>query len=140
MTVVCCHVEVSVMSWSLIQRSPINCVASLCVIYKPQEWGDHDPHQAAVPQDKTIHKPSSDKEMFKNSMSMIYFVNTKKDSWSSKYMLWTYKKIFNNLNFNKKHVRNWEHKQKHTCLGWNMIIKINKRICIYYKEKCNPKL
>ena len=44
--------------------------------------------------------------MFKNSMSMIYFVNTKKDSWSSKYMLWTYKKIFNNLNFNKKHVRN----------------------------------
>ena len=30
----CCHVEVSATSWSLVQRSPINCDASLCVIYK----------------------------------------------------------------------------------------------------------
>ena len=29
---VCCQVEVSAMSWSLVQRSPTDCGASLCVI------------------------------------------------------------------------------------------------------------
>ena len=36
-TVVCCHVEVSATSWSLVQRSPTDCDASLCVIKKPKE-------------------------------------------------------------------------------------------------------
>ena len=31
-SVVCCQVEVSVMSWSLVQRSPTDCGASSCVI------------------------------------------------------------------------------------------------------------
>jgi len=31
-SVVCCQVEVCATSWSLVQRSPIDCVASLCVI------------------------------------------------------------------------------------------------------------
>jgi len=31
-SVVCCQVEVSATSWSLVQRSPIHCAASLCVI------------------------------------------------------------------------------------------------------------
>jgi len=31
-SVTCCQVEVSAMSWSLIQRSPTNCGASLYVI------------------------------------------------------------------------------------------------------------
>ena len=31
-SVVCCHVEVSATSWSLVQRSPTDCAASLCVI------------------------------------------------------------------------------------------------------------
>jgi hypothetical protein len=30
--VVCCQVEVSATSWSLVQRSPTECGASLCVI------------------------------------------------------------------------------------------------------------
>jgi hypothetical protein len=34
-----CQVEVSVMGWSLIQRSPTDCVVSLCMISKPLEWG-----------------------------------------------------------------------------------------------------
>jgi hypothetical protein len=29
---VCCLVEVSATGWSLVQRSPADCVASLCVI------------------------------------------------------------------------------------------------------------
>jgi len=33
--VVCCQVEVSATSWSLVQRSPTYCGASLSVIYKP---------------------------------------------------------------------------------------------------------
>jgi hypothetical protein len=31
-SVVCCQTEVSATSWSLVQRSPTDCVASLCVI------------------------------------------------------------------------------------------------------------
>ena len=46
---VCCQVEVSATSWSLAQRSPTDCGASLCVIYKPQAWEDHVPRWAAVP-------------------------------------------------------------------------------------------
>ena len=41
--VVCCQIEVSATSWSLVQRSAIDCGASLCVIYKTQEWGGHGP-------------------------------------------------------------------------------------------------
>jgi len=40
-SVVCCQVEVSATSWSLVQRSPIDCAASLCVIWKHQEWVLH---------------------------------------------------------------------------------------------------
>jgi len=42
-SVVCCQVEVSATGWSLVQRSPTECGASLCMIKKPQEWGGHDP-------------------------------------------------------------------------------------------------
>jgi hypothetical protein len=33
---VCCQVEVSATRWSLVQRSPTDCGASLCVIKKPR--------------------------------------------------------------------------------------------------------
>ena len=35
----CCQVEVSATGWSLVQTSPTDCGASLCVIKKPREWG-----------------------------------------------------------------------------------------------------
>ena len=47
--IVCCEVEVSATGWSLVQRSPTDCDASLCVIYKLQEWGGHCPLWAAAP-------------------------------------------------------------------------------------------
>jgi len=59
-SVVCCQVEVSATSWSLIQRSPTDCGESLCVIWKPQEWGGHDPRWVAAPQQKKIKKLSYD--------------------------------------------------------------------------------
>ena len=37
------QVEVSVTGWSLVQRSPTDCGASLCVTKKPREWGGHGP-------------------------------------------------------------------------------------------------
>ena len=37
--VVCCQVEVSAMSWSLVQRSPTDCGSSLCVIVRLGQWG-----------------------------------------------------------------------------------------------------
>ena len=51
-SVVCCQVEAFATSWSLVQRSPTDCSASLCVIKKPCEWGGHDPRWAAAPQEK----------------------------------------------------------------------------------------
>jgi len=50
--VICCQVEVSATSWSLVQRSPTDCDASSCVIKKPQEWGGPRPRGAAAPQEK----------------------------------------------------------------------------------------
>jgi len=32
-----CQVEFSATGWSLVQRSPTNCGASLCLIKKPRE-------------------------------------------------------------------------------------------------------
>jgi hypothetical protein len=37
--VVCLSGKGLVMGWSFVQRSPTDCVVSLCVISKPQEWG-----------------------------------------------------------------------------------------------------
>ena len=37
--VLCCQVEVSATGWSLVQRSPTDCGASLCVISEPPEGG-----------------------------------------------------------------------------------------------------
>jgi hypothetical protein len=46
---VCCQVEVSATSWSLVHRSPTDCGASLFVITKPRERGGHSRRWAAEP-------------------------------------------------------------------------------------------
>jgi hypothetical protein len=51
---VCCQVEVSATSWSLVQRSPADRSASLRVIKKPSGWGGHSPRWAAVPEKKKV--------------------------------------------------------------------------------------
>jgi len=43
LSVVCCQVEVSATDWSLVQRSPTYCGASLCVIKKPRKRGGYNP-------------------------------------------------------------------------------------------------
>jgi hypothetical protein len=45
----CCQVEVSATSWSLVHRSPTDCDASLCVIQKPRELGGPGPLGAVAP-------------------------------------------------------------------------------------------
>jgi hypothetical protein len=47
---VCFQVEVSATGWSLVQRSPTDFGASLCVIKKPRERGGHSPRWAAEPE------------------------------------------------------------------------------------------
>jgi hypothetical protein len=42
-SVVCCQVEVSATDWSLVQKSPTDCGASLCVIKKPPKRGGWSP-------------------------------------------------------------------------------------------------
>jgi hypothetical protein len=54
--VVCCQVEASATSWSLVQRRPTDCGVSLYVIQKPHEWGGHSPRWAAPPKDKKKKK------------------------------------------------------------------------------------
>jgi hypothetical protein len=46
--VVCCQVEVSATSWSLVQRSPTDCGASFCVMKKPREQRVHSLRWASV--------------------------------------------------------------------------------------------
>ena len=46
----CCQVEVSVTGRSLVQRTPIDCGVSLCVIEKRQEWGDPGQHVDVAPE------------------------------------------------------------------------------------------
>jgi hypothetical protein len=46
--VVFCQAEASATSWSLVQRRPTDCGASLCVIKKPR--GGHSPRWAAGPE------------------------------------------------------------------------------------------
>jgi hypothetical protein len=50
LSVVCCQVEVSATSWSLVQRSPTECGASLCVITKLRGLGGHSPRWVAEPE------------------------------------------------------------------------------------------
>jgi hypothetical protein len=47
---VVCQVEVSATSWSLVQRSPTDCGASLCVIKKLRGRGGHSLRWAAEPE------------------------------------------------------------------------------------------
>jgi hypothetical protein len=49
LSVVCCQVEVYATRWSLVQRSHTDCDASLCVIFKPQEWRGHGQRWTAAP-------------------------------------------------------------------------------------------
>jgi hypothetical protein len=53
-SVMCCQVEVSASNWSLVQNSPTDCGASLCVIKKPLEWGGPGPRWAAAPRKKGL--------------------------------------------------------------------------------------
>jgi hypothetical protein len=46
---VCCQVEVYATSWPLVQWSPADCGASLCVIKKPRGRGGYSPRWAAEP-------------------------------------------------------------------------------------------
>jgi len=48
-SVVCCQVVISATSWSLFQKSPTDCGASLCVIPIPHERGGHSLLWAEAP-------------------------------------------------------------------------------------------
>jgi hypothetical protein len=48
--VVCCRVEFSATSRSLVQKSPTDCGASLSVITIPRGRGGHSPRWAAEPE------------------------------------------------------------------------------------------
>jgi hypothetical protein len=44
-SVVCCQVEVSATSWSLVQRSPTECgVSQMCVTMKPRRLEEAQAH------------------------------------------------------------------------------------------------
>ena len=54
MSVVCSQVDVSATGRSPVQRSPTECVVSLCVISKRQESGGSVTLWAVAPEEKTL--------------------------------------------------------------------------------------
>ena len=72
---VCCHVVVFAASWLLLQRSATVCGASLCLIYKPREWGGHCPRWAAGPKEKKVWLNSSCSSLlsFLRVLSIVFF-------------------------------------------------------------------
>jgi len=71
-SVVCCQVEVSATSWSLVQKSPTDCGASLCVTKKLREWGCESPlqgcekynHRVVTPRKQTYTDQISYRQFF----------------------------------------------------------------------------
>ena len=47
-SLICCQVEVSATGQSLVQKSPTDCGASFCVIYKPGALGGPGPRWAVA--------------------------------------------------------------------------------------------
>jgi hypothetical protein len=90
LSVVCCQVEVSVTSWSLVQRRPTDRGAWLCVITKPLgRWG-HSPRWAAEPEKQLIPNWP---QTTRNTLCMcrdIYFATVisifiKRNTWTTRY-------------------------------------------------------
>jgi hypothetical protein len=89
---VCCQVEVSATDWSLVQRSPTECGASLCVIKKACEWGGTGLLRA-------LAQKQANKSL-ENSFQCNFVSMEIEDFWLHKYLsvdylctlyLWTYK-------------------------------------------------
>ena len=76
-SVVCCQVEVSVTSWSLVQRSPTDCGLSLWVIEEPHELGGHGPLGACAKRKRfylsfpTAQKTISDQTVFAMTIGRV---------------------------------------------------------------------
>jgi len=65
------------MSWSLVQRSPTDCGALLCVIYNPCEWGGPGPLGAVAPNKKNsvCQDPISlCTQLFYKELSTFYYL------------------------------------------------------------------
>jgi hypothetical protein len=69
--VVCCEVEISATSWSLVERSPTDCGASLCVIKKLRGQGGHSPRWTAE-QKKIINNNIIMNTLYRNIL--LYFM------------------------------------------------------------------
>ena len=71
---VCCQVEVPATSWSLVQNSPTDCGASLCVTCIPEEWWDHNPRWAEAPQKKWVITPEINQAARIHSVAAIQWL------------------------------------------------------------------
>jgi hypothetical protein len=49
LSAVLCQVEASATGWSLVHRTPTDCCASLCAIYKTKKWESHAPRWLTAP-------------------------------------------------------------------------------------------
>jgi hypothetical protein len=67
-SVVCCQVKVSATDWSLVQRSPTDCGASLCVIKKPRKRGGESPLRG---RENTTKMGCNDRKTNKHSICVV---------------------------------------------------------------------
>ena len=81
-SVVCCQVEVSATDWSLVQRSPTDCGASLCAIKKPRKSEEAKARYWAVKiQPQWVVTPGKQQQqqqlLFLYIIIMINYLNSK---------------------------------------------------------------
>ena len=86
-SVVRCQVEVSATSWSLFQRSPTDCGASLCDL-ETREWGGHGPLGVVAPKTKNMDGVSSPHYTVSSKMIIMTEWFGKECGWKWLVLFW----------------------------------------------------
>ena len=76
-SVVCCQIEVSATGRSLVQRSPADCVVSLCATEKPQDRGYPDSRLVVAPGKRKLFLEALSLGMHKICISYLWYGTAK---------------------------------------------------------------
>jgi hypothetical protein len=96
-SIVCCQVEVYATSWSLVQRSPTDCGASIWLIKKPRTRGGYSPARGlqntnpqwvVAPVESSWYKYNSDNRKWRHMTfpcfkNILWLLFERKECWES---------------------------------------------------------
>jgi hypothetical protein len=115
---VCCQVEISATSWSLVQRSPTDCGALLCVIKKPRGRGGHRLRWAAEPE-KRNNRGFRCLSKMQTKLLRKYFKEFQASEYSSDYTLME----FSNFYVLHEPLKWWHYAQPvNVCEDWTHLL------------------